>query len=115
MHEYSLVRALLDRVEAEARSRNATAVHSISLRIGEASGVVPELFLTAYDMVKEGTLCAGARLDMERVEARWECSGCGREISGGEILSCPGCGLPARLVAGDELWLERLELEVEET
>ena len=38
MHEYSLVRALADRVEAEARSRQAVAVHRLTVAIGAVSG-----------------------------------------------------------------------------
>jgi hydrogenase nickel incorporation protein HypA/HybF len=114
MHEYSLVQALLDRVKTEAESRNASAVHVIALRLGEAAGVVPELFETAFEMAKTRTVCENARLEVEIVAARWQCPGCHGEIKGGEILSCPTCGVPARLVSGDELLLERLELEVEE-
>ena len=39
MHEYSLVRAMTDRVVEEARSRQATAVHRLKVAIGEASGL----------------------------------------------------------------------------
>ena len=38
MHEYSLVEALVTRVEEEARKRNALAVHKLSVRVGELSG-----------------------------------------------------------------------------
>ncbi len=39
MHEYSIVQALVERVDAEARARGATAVHRLSVSIGELSGV----------------------------------------------------------------------------
>ena len=43
MHEYSLVEALVRRVEAEARKRQALAVHGLSVRVGELAGVDAEL------------------------------------------------------------------------
>ena len=58
MHEYSLVEALVTRVEEEARKRNALAVHKLSVRVGELSGVDPELFQTAYETFRAGTICA---------------------------------------------------------
>jgi Zn finger protein HypA/HybF involved in hydrogenase expression len=46
------------------------------------------------------------------VAARWQCPACGGEIQVGAALRCPGCGAPARLVAGEEILLERMEMEV---
>lgn len=112
MHEYSIVQALLDRVEREARTRNATAVHRLSVRIGDLAGVEPELLASAYEICREGTLCAGAELAIDRVPVRWACPDCGREVPEGEVLSCSGCGSPARLASGDEIILDRIEMEV---
>ena len=58
MHEYSLVEALVRRVEEEARRRGALRIHRLSVKVGELSGVDPELFSTAYDTFRAGTLCA---------------------------------------------------------
>lgn len=112
MHEYSLVSSLLDRVYAEARARNAVAVHRLTVAIGSAAGVEAELFSKAYDMFREGTVCAGAELCVRHVEERWACPECGRPIARGEILSCPRCGRPAQMISGDEIVLERIEMEV---
>jgi hydrogenase nickel incorporation protein HypA/HybF len=112
MHEYSLVQALLERVEREARSRSATAVHRLRLRVGELAGVEPALFESAYAMCREGTLCANAELVLEPVPVRWACGACGREIATGSVLSCSACGAPGRLLAGDEIVLQTIEMEV---
>ena len=112
MHEYSIVQALVDRVEAEVRTRRATAVHRLSVRIGELSGVEPELLTTAYETFRERTICEGAVLDLKIVAAQWECPSCGRAIGRGDLLTCPACAVPARLAQGDELVLERIEMEV---
>jgi hydrogenase nickel incorporation protein HypA/HybF len=112
MHEYSLVQALVGRVAEEARARGAVAVRRVRVRIGDVSGVDPDLFATAYETFCPGTVCAGAPLEVSRTAARWECGGCGRSIAAGELLRCPTCGVPARLAQGDEILLDQLELEV---
>jgi hydrogenase nickel incorporation protein HypA/HybF len=94
------------------QARGATAVRSVSVRLGELSGVDPALFATAYDTFSPQSSCAGSRLELSRIKARWECGGCGKSIAAGERLQCAACGVPARLVEGDELVLDRVELEV---
>jgi Zn finger protein HypA/HybF involved in hydrogenase expression len=46
------------------------------------------------------------------IAARWECPQCSREIVRGGVLTCGVCGNPARLAAGDEIMLDRIEMEV---
>ncbi|HEY7187209.1 MAG TPA: hydrogenase maturation nickel metallochaperone HypA [Vicinamibacterales bacterium] len=112
MHEYSIVQALVERVESEARARRATSVHRLSVRIGELSGVEVELLTTAYETFRERTICDAADLEVQIVEARWECPSCRRAIGRGDLLSCPACAVPARLAQGDEIMLDRIEMEV---
>ncbi len=114
MHEYSLVRSLLQRVEAEARSRAATAVRRITVRIGALAGVEPRLFVSAYEVCRPGTVCATADLVIATEAICWRCDTCGAVIPTGDALTCPTCRLPARLSSGDALTLERIELEVQD-
>lgn len=112
MHEYSVGQALMERIEAEAASHRATAVHRVSLKIGEMSGVEPDLLESAFEILKARTICETAGLIIERVPACWACPACGRSIPRGEVLRCAACGEPARLVTGDEIVLAQLEMEV---
>jgi hydrogenase nickel incorporation protein HypA/HybF len=112
MHEYSLVQALLARVEREARLRSAVAVRRLSVRIGELAGVERSLFESAYATCREGTVCAEAELQVRPVRVRWACSACGRSLGSADSLCCPDCGSPARLLEGDEIVLDRIEMEV---
>jgi len=111
VHEYSLVSALVQRAEAEARARHATAVTRLRVRIGSLAGVEPELLASAFTLCREGLL-EGAALEIERVEANWACPRCATAVPAGAALRCTECGLPARLVSGDELLLEQIEMEV---
>jgi hydrogenase nickel incorporation protein HypA/HybF len=113
MHEYSLVEALVSRVEEEAAKRSATRIARLSVRVGEMAGVDPELFQTAYDTFRAGTICAEAPLTLTRVAATWSCPRCKGAIPRGAVLRCPTCDVPAQLDAGsDALTLDGIEMEV---
>jgi len=112
MHEYSIIQSLLERVEAEAHARGATAVSRLEIRIGELAGVETDLLRTAFEHFRERTICSMAELCVEPVTALWRCPGCQREIARGSLLRCQRCELPARLAAGDEIILDRIEMEV---
>lgn len=112
MHEYSIVSSLVRQVESVARERGATAVHRLHVRIGELSGVELPLLETAYETFRQRTICESAELEVETVAASWACPTCGDELERGAILRCPACQIPARLRAGDEIFLDRIEMEV---
>lgn len=111
MHEYSLVSAMVERVEKEAHARSAVAVQRLAVRIGALSGVEPELFASAFTLVRQGLL-AGTELEIRRSDAVWACPSCGGAIASGGELRCQACRLPAKLVSGDEILLEQIEMEV---
>ncbi len=112
MHEYSIVAALLENVEKCAAERAATRVHRLTVRVGELAGVDVDLLKTAFAMVRERSICDGAELLVQRVAAEWRCPRCDRAIERGATLRCSECELPARLFSGDEIILDRIELEV---
>ncbi len=112
MHEYSIVQALLERAEAEAVARGAHRVVRLHVSIGEASGVDPGLLATAYETFRERSPCAGAALEIRRVPVAWACRRCGEPIAPRAALRCAACASPARLVQGDEIFLDRIEMEV---
>jgi hydrogenase nickel incorporation protein HypA/HybF len=112
MHEYSIVQSLVDSVAAAVGARQDAAVHSVHVAIGELAGVDCTLLATAYEVFRAGTLCDGAALTIDRILARWECPRCGAAIQRGGFLRCGQCDEPARLATGDEIVLQRIELEV---
>ena len=111
MHEYSIVASLIDRVEREIEAYDVIRVHRLHVKIGELSGVEADLLKTAFDTFRERTVCDGAELRIDRVPAAWACSSCKQEIALGSVLRCETCDEPARMIQGDEIILERIELE----
>lgn len=110
MHEYSIVAALVDRVEREVFAHPGAVVRRLHVRIGEQAGVEIELLRTAYETFRERTVCDGAELAIDRIAASWQCTACKRRIEPGAPLRC--CDRPARLAAGDDIILEQIEMEV---
>jgi hydrogenase nickel incorporation protein HypA/HybF len=115
MHEYSIVVALLQQVTEQARRRGARHVTRVRVRLGELAGVDPDLLDTAF-----GTFChtdalyAATKLEIASVPRVWACSGCGLPFEDGARLWCPACDLPARLVSGDEILLDQIEMEIDD-
>ena len=111
MHEYSIVASLIDRVQQEAAAHGGSRVHRLHVKIGELSGVEVDLLKTAFDTFRDRTICEGAELAIDTVTASWECPSCNRSVVRGAILRCDTCGRPARMIEGDEIILERIEME----
>ena len=112
MHEHSIVQSLMARVEEEARLRGAERVVAIEVRIGELSGVEVELLRTAYSLFREQGPYRETELRIEEIPARWACRRCNLGPEPGGWLRCSSCGRPVQLVAGDEILLQRIEMEV---
>ncbi|MGB5811262.1 MAG: hydrogenase maturation nickel metallochaperone HypA [Polyangiales bacterium] len=114
MHEYSIVASLIDSVEREALAHGGTRVHRLQVKIGECAGVELDLLETAFMTFRERTICAAARLDIESVAAAWACPSCSQPIEKGAVLRCVGCARPATMIQGDEIILERIEMEADD-
>lgn len=80
--------------------------------LGEMSGVEHDLFRFAYEGLRARSVCAEAELELSSVAARWACPRCDRTIERGRRLHCVECDLPAKLASGEEIVLERIEMEV---
>jgi hydrogenase nickel incorporation protein HypA/HybF len=113
VHEYSIVQALFDRIGELARAHRATSVRRVRVKVGRLAGVDPELLRTAYDVYRVRTLCDDAPLEIEEIDPVWLCAAGHGSIAAGGRLSCPACGGPARMAAGDEIVLDAVDLEVQ--
>jgi hydrogenase nickel incorporation protein HypA/HybF len=110
MHELSLSSAIVNTAVKHADGRQVTAVN---LRVGRLRQVVPDTLEFYFEFVARGTLCEGAMLSQEVIDARLRCRLCALEW---EIeipaFRCPTCsGSDVEIAAGNEFEVESIEVE----
>jgi hydrogenase nickel incorporation protein HypA/HybF len=113
MHELSIAMAIVEMAVEEAERRNSGRIQAIHLKIGKLSGVVPEALRSSFELAREETLAAHARLVIEEVPIIVHCSACNAERTP-EFpgFDCPICGTPTPdILRGRELEVFALELE----
>mgnify|MGYP001019035590 CR=1 FL=1 len=105
MHELAVAQNIIAIIEAEEKKQGFKRVLSISLRIGELSGVIPECLLEFFPMAARGTAAEGAALISVR------CLSCGAE-GRPEKACCSVCGAEnIKLISGREFFVESIEVE----
>lgn len=115
MHELSITEHLLEYCLREAEKQRAERIRVIRLCIGQLNGTVPECIQVYLDMLSEGTIAEGARIEAEFLPVRVYCRDCGKE---GAItphhLACPHCGsLKLRLLSGKEFYIKSMEVDTD--
>ncbi len=113
MHELSLIQALFDEVERVVAPHEGATIRAIHVRVGELAGVETELFRSAYDVCRVAGPLAAAELSLTVEPAVWRCSSCESEIARGSVLACDRCGGTPHLAQGGDIFLDRVEAEVQ--
>lgn len=104
---HAVVRTVADAVPGRT-------VTTVTLRVGVASGVVPEALAFAWDVATAGGPLAGSRLDVVRVPLALTCRDCAAtgESADPVHVRCPACGGRAvDVVAGRELEVASVEVD----
>ena len=93
MHELSLLRGVVSTVGEVAEGRK---VRAVGLSVGTRSGVLVGALEASWPIAQMATLCEGASLEIEEVQATVWCPACGceREIDEFFALTCPVCATP---------------------
>jgi len=114
MHEMSICLALIEQVERIAAERGARSVSVITVSIGPLSGIEADLLARAFPLAAAGTPAESATLDIEHIDVAVRCSQCGAESPArANRLLCGECGdFRTTIVSGDEMILQRVELDV---
>jgi hydrogenase nickel incorporation protein HypA/HybF len=114
MHELSLAYSLVETAEQAARDARAVKVTAVNLQIGKLSGVVQDALLFSFDIATNGTLLAGAKLNIEELAVIVRCRSCEKlvQIENIQLFRCPLCQTPtAEIVQGREMQIVSIEIE----
>lgn len=112
MHELGIVYHIIRDVENVARANDVGRVSSVTLLLGEVSGVVPDLLLDAWRWAADKKpITEGAELVVEPLEAVTHCEACGRDYGTVEHgKTCPHCGSgETYLLQGQEVMIKQIE------
>jgi hydrogenase nickel incorporation protein HypA/HybF len=110
VHELSLSSAIVNTVVKHAGGRPVSVV---SLRVGKLRQVIPPALDFYFEFVARDTVCEGARLEQEVIDARLRCNPCDVEWAiEVPAFRCPTCGGSDVVIAsGNEFEVESIEVE----
>ena len=113
MHELSVTENILSIALEYANKEKASKVTGINLVIGQLSSIVDDSVQFYWDTISEGSICQGAKLSFNRVQAALQCQDCQLEYQiANQLTPCPNCGsYNAKIVRGEEFYLESIEIE----
>ncbi|HOV26137.1 MAG TPA: hydrogenase maturation nickel metallochaperone HypA [Pseudobacteroides sp.] len=113
MHEYAVTKGLIATAVEEARRAGASKITLIKLVIGDLSTIIDDSVQMYFDMLSEGTIAHGAKLEFRRVPARFRCKDCDIEFDKPKTgFDCPKCGKMGVLTdSGKEFYIESMEVE----
>lgn len=112
MHELGIVFHVIQSVERVGGENGLSSVSSVTLELGEVSGVIPQELKSCWDWaVKRTELLPEAELRIETLPAVTYCADCGREYPTVRYgRTCPCCGSERTwLIRGNEINIKEIE------
>lgn len=114
MHESSIAHSILEIADEQCKGQNFTTVDSIRVRLGKATGVMPESLVFAFDALKEPTVAKNAKLEIEIVPVGGKCKACDKEFDVSDVqylFACPLCGSKEfEISRGREMEIDEMEM-----
>ncbi|MCF6209605.1 MAG: hydrogenase maturation nickel metallochaperone HypA [Gammaproteobacteria bacterium] len=113
MHEMSLCEGVLQVLQDSARQQGFLRVKTVWLEIGALASVDVEAMRFSFDVVVNGSLANGARLEIIGLPGRAWCMPCGQTVSVEQRFdACSECGsYQLQVTGGDEMRIKELEVE----
>ena len=112
MHELGLAFHVMDTVEEIAKEQELKKVGSVTLEIGQVSGVIFDYLSDVWDWAAaKKELFAGSRLKCEEIHAITYCRNCGKTYDTvPQGRECPYFHSPeTELVTGNEFLIKEIE------
>lgn len=113
MHELFATQTILEKALSRAADENAQRITGVHIVIGEISTYSDDSVQFYWDEISKGTIAEGAQLHFRHVAPEFQCMACFSKYqpNGGEIR-CPNCGsVGARILAGEEFYMEALDVD----
>lgn len=114
MHELSIVKHVIKTLREVAEENNVVKIGSVTLEVGEVSGVVIEQLTDCWNYFREkDELVKGAPLYVETIEAVTLCTACEKTYETVKYgKTCPFCGsTETYLLRGNEFSIKQIEAE----
>ena len=113
MHELGITQSIVEIAEKTAREQNATKVLSVTIEVGELSGVIPDAVEFCYEACIQETFLEGSRLVINFIPGLAKCDECRAEAKIDNMtFSCPACGsYSLQRLQGEELSIKEVEIE----
>ncbi len=112
MHELGTIHYVIDTVEKLAVENDLTKIGSVTLEVGEVSGIIPSFLSDYWEYAKKKTrFLQDAELIIETIHAVTYCQNCGKTYPTLEYAKiCPHCGSDNTfLVTGNEYMIKEIE------
>ncbi len=112
MHELGTVNYVIDEVEKLCEENNLTKVGSVTLQIGEVSGIIPSYIVDFWNWaVKKTKYLTEAELKVENIEALTLCTDCEKTYPTLKYAKvCPYCKSEnTYLIQGNEYMIKEIE------
>jgi hydrogenase nickel incorporation protein HypA/HybF len=92
VHEAGIAEAVIEQVRELAQANALVRVTAVALAIGVKRLVEPESLRLAFELAGEGTVAAGARLELTEVPMSARCRACGESYAPTpRDFRCPAC------------------------
>ncbi len=111
MHELGLTDAMVRMLEGILEKEHLEGARSVTVEVGELSGVVPKFLSECWDAVVPGTRFSDTVLKIETVPGLAKCQDCG-ELCRAALndLRCSNCGSAKLLpMSGRDMTIKELE------
>ncbi|MDJ0734518.1 MAG: hydrogenase maturation nickel metallochaperone HypA [Nostocaceae cyanobacterium] len=109
MHELGITQNIVAIVAEHAQGAK---VKRVLLEIGKLSAIMPDAISFCFDVVSQGTVLEGAKLEIQEIPGLGKCRECGAEVPLDVPFGICNCGsMQLDLIAGEELKIKEIEIE----
>jgi hydrogenase nickel incorporation protein HypA/HybF len=113
LHEVGITQSIVEIAERNARDQGAARVLSVSVEIGDLSGVMADAVEFCFEACTAGTFLEGATLVIRRIPGKGRCRDCGAETDLQPYsYDCTACGgFALDVLQGRELRITEMEID----